>query len=209
MGGWDVAGLQFLLSRCELTVGGIDGVFGALTDRRAELSASCGADSRRRCRQDDDRGPAPSPWMPRAARRGSPRCEGRGAGRGRLERPAGGERAPLRRRPARWSFGRAGRPCSVDPGSLARPWIRRAVRRALHSDAGQAIRLRVDVLESPRERLRDDRRPSRVCATRGRQGPRSPRPQTEDQPGTAGLPSRPRLPREQCLPAASAASTVR
>jgi hypothetical protein len=33
----------------------------------------------------------------------------------------------------------------VDPGSLARPWIRRAVRRALHADVGQVIRLRVDV----------------------------------------------------------------
>jgi hypothetical protein len=33
----------------------------------------------------------------------------------------------------------------VDPGSLARPRIRRAVRRALHADVGQAIRLHVEV----------------------------------------------------------------
>jgi hypothetical protein len=145
MAGWDVAALQYLLGRCELSVGGIDGMFGARTraavDRyqeRAELAV------------DGVAGTATIARLRRSV--GCTRVSGtvpRGV------TVAGAELGGLS---ARWAevalhsaFARPlelrarGRHWLVDPDWFARADVHGAVRQALHARPHTDLRLRVAV----------------------------------------------------------------
>jgi hypothetical protein len=145
MGGWDVAALQFMLSRCALPVGAIDGVFGSLTNaavrsyqHRAGLVAGGVAGRTTIASLRRHRGcHAPHGAVPQGVR-----VAGLGVGGLSAQRAESALRSafaqPLRLR-AR------GQTLLAEPNALARPRIRRAVRRALHAHAGEGVRLHVDV----------------------------------------------------------------
>jgi hypothetical protein len=143
MVGWDVAALQYLLTRCELTVGGIDGTYGQWT--RAAVRHYQRLTS---LREDGVAGPATVAGLRRA--HGCPRVEGtipRGVTISGL-RVAGlsGEEADTALRSA---FARPlqlrarGRTFFADPYWLAHPAVLAAVRRALHARPGAHLHLRV------------------------------------------------------------------
>ena len=143
--GWDVAGVQYLLARCELPVGGVDGVFGDRTDtavRRYQHRARLAVDGvvgtatiaalrhRRGCRS--PHGMVPAGVTVAGVKVGG--LSARWAENGL--RSAFAEPLRLRARGLIWL---------ADPSALARPRIGHAVRRALHARSGQAVGLRVDV----------------------------------------------------------------
>lgn len=143
--GWDVAASQYLLARCEVSAGAIDGVFGSLTraavlryQRRAGLVADGvagdatirGLRSGRGCHEVSGR-------VPQGVTVGGITLTGltarwaEAALRSAFARPV-----ELRGRGRSWL---------LDPDGFARPEVYRAVRRALHARAGAALPLRVDV----------------------------------------------------------------
>ena len=150
--GWDVAALQYLLVRCELPVGAIDGVFGPRTgtavvhyQRRAGL------------RVDGVAGGGTVGALRRALT-----CRGP---RGTVATGVTVAGAHIGGLSARWAsialrsaFAKPlrlrahGRTWFVDPDALARPRIGQAVRRALDARPGRALGLRIAV-----ERRRVDR----------------------------------------------------
>ncbi len=145
MVGWDVAALQYLLTRCELSVGGIDGTYGAWTRAAVRHYQRLN-----RLTEDGVAGRATVAALRRA--RGCPHLDGaipRGVTISGL-RVAGlsGHAAdtavrsafaqPLRLR-AR------GRTFFADPYWLAQPAVLAAVRRALHARPGARLHLRVKV----------------------------------------------------------------
>jgi hypothetical protein len=145
MSGWDVAALQYLLERCELSIGAIDGVFGSRTrtalaryQRRAGLAV------------DGVAGSATTAGLRHA--RG---CRGM---TGTVPRGVTVSGIDLGGLSARWAsialhsaFAKPlrlrarGHVWLADPDALARAEVRAAVRRALHAHRGDALRLRVVV----------------------------------------------------------------
>jgi L,D-transpeptidase catalytic domain/Putative peptidoglycan binding domain len=143
--GWDVAALQYLLARCDVSVGAVDGMFGAQTraavvtyQRRARLVADgvAGAVTLRGLR----------------GRRGCHEVAGRipqGVTVGGIT--LAGLTARWAETALRSAFGRPvelrahGRSWLLDPAAFAQPHVLRAVRRALRSRAGTALPLRVHV----------------------------------------------------------------
>jgi hypothetical protein len=143
--GSDVASLQYLLVRCGLPVGAIDGFLGPRTKKalvRYQHWAGVSADG--------VAGATTIAALRRAvgcpALRGTvpPRVTVAGVAVGGLTarwaaialRSAFGEPLPLRAQ---------GRTSWLDPDALARPGVERAVRRALHADRGDSLPLRVRV----------------------------------------------------------------
>jgi hypothetical protein len=143
--GWDVAALQYLLIRCGFSVGAIDGRFGPRT--RAVVVRY---QHRARLFVDGVAGEATIAGLRQAL--GCSELKGRvppgvrvsGIGIGGLSaRWAGtalrsGFAKPLRLRAH-------GRSWLADPDAFARADVARAVRRAVHAHAGEALRLRVVV----------------------------------------------------------------
>ncbi len=143
--GWDVAALQFLLVRCEVPVGAVDGVFGEVTrravvryQRRAGLvtdgvagvATTGGLRKGRGCRE--VRGRVPSGvTVGGIALAGLTAQWTEAALRSAFARPV-----ELRARDRSWL---------LDPDGFARPEVYRAVRKALRARPGAAIPLRVDV----------------------------------------------------------------
>jgi hypothetical protein len=145
MRGWDVAALQYLLTRCDLPVGAIDGVFGSRTrdavvryQRRARLTIDGRAGD--------------------ATVAGLRRGLGCAHEQGRIPRGVTVSGIDLGGLSARWAsvalhsaYGQplrlraGGRIWLADPDWLATPRIGRAVRRALHARPGTELRLRVAV----------------------------------------------------------------
>jgi hypothetical protein len=143
--GWDVAALQYLLARCEVSAGAIDGVFGSLTrtavlryQGRAGLSADGvagkatigGLRRGRACREVSGR-------VPSGVTVGGISVAGLTA------RWAEAALHSVYARPV--ELRTRGRSWLLDPDGFARPDVYRAVRRALHARAGAGIPLRVDV----------------------------------------------------------------
>jgi hypothetical protein len=145
MVGWDVAALQYLLSRCNLDVGAIDGAFGAHTraavlayQRRAGLEDDgvagpmtiSGLRERRACR-------SPHGKVPAGVTVAGVKIGGLSARWAQIAlRSAFARPLHLRARGHVWL---------VDPDTFARPRVGRAVRRALNAHARQALGLRVVV----------------------------------------------------------------
>jgi hypothetical protein len=143
--GWDVAALQYLLARCEVSTGAIDGVFGALTrtavhryQRRAGLvtdgvagvATIGGLRSGRGCHEMSGKVPQ-GVTVGGIALAGLTGRWAEAALHSAFARPV-----ELRARRRSWL---------LDPDGFARPKVHRAVKRALHARAGAALRLRVDV----------------------------------------------------------------
>jgi L,D-transpeptidase ErfK/SrfK len=150
--GWDVAALQYLLARCEVSTGAIDGVFGALTrtavlryQRRAGLAADGvageatigGLRRGRGCHEMSGR-------IPHGVTVGGVALAGLSA---RWAESA--LRSTFARPVKLWARGQS---WLLDPDGFARPQVFRAVRRALHAHAGAAIPLEVDVRRASIER---------------------------------------------------------
>jgi hypothetical protein len=145
MVGWDVAALQYLLARCDQSVGSIDGTFGAWTrsavvhyQRLNRLAADGVAGKETVTRLRRARGcPHVSGTIPRGVTIAGLRVAGLSGRRAETALRSGFGR-PLRLR-AR------GRIFLADPDWLARPAVLAAVRRALDARPGAALRLRVKV----------------------------------------------------------------
>jgi L,D-transpeptidase catalytic domain/Putative peptidoglycan binding domain len=145
MTGWDVAATQYLLTRCDLSLGGIDGVFGARTDaavRRYQRHARLAVDGvvgkatigglrhRRGCH-------SPHGKVPAGVTVAGLKVGGLSARVAETSiRSAFGKPLRLRARGLIWL---------VDPSALARARVARAVRTAVRARQGQAVRLRPDV----------------------------------------------------------------
>jgi hypothetical protein len=143
--GWDVAALQYLLVRCGLPVGAIDGVFGHGTKTavvRYQHRAGIPVD-----------GLAGEVTI--AALRRSLGCR---AVKGTVPAGTTVSGVSIGGLTARWAqialrsafaeplrLRARGRTWLLDPNALARPQVASAVRRALHADRGRAIRLRVEL----------------------------------------------------------------
>jgi lysozyme family protein len=143
--GWDVAALQYLLTRCDVSVGAVDGVFGSQTraavvayQRRAGLVADGivgaatlnGLRKRRGCREVAGR-------IPHGVTVGGVAVAGLTARWAETAlRSAFGKPVELRARGRSWL---------LDPDAFAHPHVFKAVRRALHARAGAAVGLRVHV----------------------------------------------------------------
>jgi lipoprotein-anchoring transpeptidase ErfK/SrfK len=143
--GWDVAALQYLLARCEVSAGAIDGVFGALTrtavlryQRRAGLvtdgvagvATIGGLRSGRGCHEMSGR-------VPQGVTVGGISVAGlTGRWAETALRSAFARPVELRARGRSWL---------LDPDGFARPEVYRAVRRALHARTGAAIPFQADV----------------------------------------------------------------
>jgi peptidoglycan hydrolase-like protein with peptidoglycan-binding domain len=141
--GWDAAGLQFMLVRCELPVGRIDGVFGPRTQAavlRYQRHAGVAADgvvgavtlaslrTARECRR--LKGTIPrGVTVARIALAGLTARAAESALRSAFARPL-----TLRARGRRWL---------LDPARFARPHVYRAVRKALQGRRGEALALHV------------------------------------------------------------------
>jgi hypothetical protein len=145
MSGWDVAALQYLLERCELSVGAIDGVFGSRT-----RTALAGYQRRAGLTADGVAGSATQGALRRA--RGCRELTGT------VPRAVTVSGIDLGGLSARWAttalhsaFARPlwlrarGHAWLADPDALARPKVHAAVRRALHAHPGEALRLGVVV----------------------------------------------------------------
>lgn len=143
--GWDVAALQYLLARCGLSPGAIDGRFGPRT-----RSAVVRYEHRAGLLADGAAGPATI-----AALRRSVGCGGEKGMVPPGETVSGVRIGGLTARRAeialRSAFARPlrlevrGRIWLAEPGAFAHPAISRAVHRALHSRPGAALRLAVTV----------------------------------------------------------------
>lgn len=148
MVGWDVAALQFLLTRCEVSVGATDGMFGSRThgalihyQRRARLAADgiageatvAGLRSGRGCREQKG-------TVPRGVTVSGIGLGGLSAHWAAIAlHSAFGKPLLLRSRGEVWL---------TDPAGFATARIYRAVRRALHARPGRAFHLRVAVRSS-------------------------------------------------------------
>jgi hypothetical protein len=143
--GWDVAALQYLLARCDVSVGAVDGVFGSQTragvatyQRRARLVADGvagavtlrGLRKRRGCHEVAGRIPQ-GVTVGGIALAGLTARWAEAALRSAFARPV-----ELRARGRSWL---------LDPDAFAKPQVFKAVRRASRSRAGAALPLRVHV----------------------------------------------------------------
>jgi hypothetical protein len=169
MVGWDVAALQYLLQRCELPFGAIDGVFGSRT--RAALTRFQG------------RAGLAADGLAGAATIGAlRRARGCGGMKGTVPRGVTVSGIDLGGLSARWAaivlhsaFAKPlrlrarGLTWLADPDAFARLGVGTAVARALHAHPRDAVRLRVVV------RMRTVRRYARITEQRVCRSPVSAR----------------------------------